>query len=171
MMKRKRLWIFIVFLILFIVGSFYRYYVVNAQYANYKIETITKNPGDTFVFLGIEHTFSKAEKVETIDRVKNKVTEYHIPFHFKNTTNKKVDLHPEFYRMLRGERLEQTIDYINQETQQNIVSLEANEEITGNAIFSFVQWPTDKNESEKPVFLHIIGSDGVKVEKFSIQVY
>ncbi|MBY4603123.1 MULTISPECIES: hypothetical protein [Bacillus] len=168
MTRKKIILITAVFFIFFILISSFRYQQVNGEYSNYKVTEKNVNANETFEFLKISHTFRKAEKINKIDEMRNKVTEYRIPIELKNTTKDKLTLHPEFYRMMRGEEETETIDFIDNQTGKRILDLEPHQLLNGTVTFTFLNNGENKYE---PVDLHIIGSDGVSVQKFIVKVF
>ncbi|MCY9370102.1 hypothetical protein [Bacillus haynesii] len=168
MTKRKWIVITAVFFILFIFISFYRYQLVNSEYSNYKVTERNVKLGETFNLQKISHTFKKAKKVNTVDEMRNKVTEYRIPIELKNTSNTKLAFHPEFYRMMRGEEETQTIDFIDNKTGSRISDLKPRQSINATVTFTFLNRGGNKYQ---PLVLHMIGSDGVSVQKFNVKVY
>ncbi|AME06796.1 hypothetical protein NNG64_19755 [Bacillus siamensis] len=168
MTRKKIILVTVVFFIFFILISLFRYQQVNGEYSNYKVTEKNVTTNETFEFLKISHTFRKAKKINTIDEMRNKVTEYRIPIELKNTTKDKLTLHPEFYRMMRGEEETETIDFIDNKTGEKISDLKPYQLLNGTVTFTFL----NNSESKyQPVDLHIIGSDGVSVQKFIVKVY
>ncbi|MGA5663697.1 hypothetical protein ACPCZR_30310 [Bacillus bombysepticus] len=170
MNKKKSIWIiFGIFLILTITASTYRYHIVNKKYSKYQINTIQVKPKETFNILNIEHELGETKITETIDEMNNKVTNYQIPIRFKNTTQNIVELHPEFYRMMREKRKMQTIEFINNKTNERIKSFKPNEEILSTVTFSYIEM--NKKDKELPAFLYIITNDETKIQKYESRIY
>ncbi|MCY7707631.1 hypothetical protein P4T38_00265 [Bacillus safensis] len=164
---RKKVIVISVMTIIFILISTFRYQQVNSEYSNYKVTEKNLTTNETFEFLKISHTFKKAKKINTIDEMRNKVTEYRIPFTLKNKTKDKLPLHPEFYRMMRGEEETQTIDFINNKTGKRIKDINPHQYLNGTVTFTFGNTGEENLKTPK---LHMIGSDGVSVEKFIVEI-
>lgn len=169
--KKKKVWITSILFVLFISFSSYRYYIVNKAYKKYEVELLQKESGDSFKILNLNHTLGKPTKLETIDDMKNKVTEYHIPIQFKNTTNSIVKLHPEFYKMIRADRIIQTLDFIDNKTNKKVLEFQPGEEIMGTVKFSYIEVKGKEEEKNEPAYLNILSSDGKKVQKVEMLVY
>ncbi|MCQ6334966.1 MULTISPECIES: hypothetical protein [Bacillus cereus group] len=169
--KKKNWLIAFLLLIIFISLSTYRYYVVNSAYKKYEVEIIPKKSGDSFKILNLEHTLGKPKKLETTDDMENKVTEYHIPIHFKNTTDKTIQLHPEFYKMIREDRIIQTLEFIDDNTNKRKLEFQPGEEVATTVKFSYIEVKGKEDEENKPAYLNIISSNGEKVQKVEILMY
>lgn len=170
-MNKKKLIsiIFSILLILTITASTYRYQIVNKEYSKYKINTHQIKPKEIFNIQGLDHELGKTKITETIDEMKNKVTNYQIPIRFKNTTQNTIELHPEFYRMMREQRKMQTLEFINNKTNEKIQSFKPNEEILSTVTFSYIEM--NKKDKELPAFLYIIANDETQIQKYESQVY
>ncbi|PET37898.1 hypothetical protein CN520_24475 [Bacillus cereus] len=171
MIKKKKWWLIICLLILFITLSSYRYYVINNFYKKYEVVVLHKKSGDSFRTLNLEHTLGKPTRVETVDNMKNKVTEYHIPIRFKNPTNYTIKLQPEFYKMIREDRIMQTLDFINDKTQKRILEFQPGEEIISTVKFSYIEVAGKEDEKNKAALLNIVSNDGKKGQKIEIPIY
>ncbi|MED4702474.1 hypothetical protein ABEU80_12620 [Bacillus velezensis] len=168
MTRKKIILVAIVFFILFILISLFRYQQVNGEYSNYNVTEKNVTTNETFEFLKISHTFGKAKKINTIDEMRNKVTEYRIPIELKNTTKDNLTLHPEYYRMMRGEEETETIDFMDNKTGRKILNLKPYQLLNGTVTFTFL---ANSENKYQPLDLHIIGSNGVSVQKFIVKVY
>lgn len=166
MTKRNFVLIFRCFLVLAIAFSVFQYTSVNKPYKGYKLNIINSKTESSINALDLTQTFGQA-KTETIkDEMLNEITNYIIPFTFKNSTDKTIDLHPEFYRLMHGEDMTQSIDFIDDKTKKRVLSIPPDTIIHGKVIFTY-----NDNNVVKPLQLNINDRKGMVINLFKIPVF
>ncbi|MFP7328535.1 hypothetical protein [Bacillus subtilis] len=165
---KKKLYLALILICLILVTSYsiYQYRATNKNYAGYKLSVINSNLDTPIKALGFTQTFGKAKTEVVEDDMVNKITNFIIPFTFKNDTDKAVTFHPEFYRLMRGEDMTQSIDFIDNRTKKRVNSIPPHTTIKGEAKFTY----NDMNKTAS-LQLNINSRHGMTINLFKIPVY
>ncbi|WP_339075883.1 hypothetical protein [Bacillus velezensis] len=166
MKKKLYLALVLICLILVTAYSIYQYRATNKNYAGYKLSIVNTKLDTPIKALGLTQAFGKAKTEVVEDDMLNKITKFSIPFTIKNDTNKDATFHPEFYRLMRGEDMTQSIDFIDNRTKKRVYSIPPYTTIKGEAKFTY----NDMNKTV-PLQLNINSRDGITINLFKIPVY